>query len=164
MRKKAKVIFLWIFALCLCTCFFHASAAQTYTISSYQIHADIDKSAVMKVEENITFKDNPSMTFEKDILQDYSYDADQDGTPEIYAYEISSIRIEGADYTTSYENGAHRLRLTLEKPDANIIIHYQVRFRRYDAEDANIFLYQLISPNHSGTIESFNASITPQIK
>lgn len=160
MRKKAKVIFLWIFALCLCTCFFPASAAQTYTISSYQIHADIDKSAVMKVEENITFKDNPSMTFEKDILQDYSYDADRDGTPEIYAYEISSIRVEGADYTTSYENGAHRLRLTLEKPDANIIIHYQVRFRRYDAEDANIFLYQLISPNHSGTIENFNASIT----
>lgn len=160
MRKKAKIIFLWIFALCLCTCFFRASAATTYTISSYQIHADIDKSAVMKVEENITFKDCPSMTFEKDILQDYSYDADQDGTPEIYAYEISSIRVEGADYTTSYENGAHRLRLTLEKPNANIIIHYQVRFRRYDAEDANIFLYQLISPNHSGTIESFNASIT----
>lgn len=160
MRKKAKIIFLWIFALCLCTCFFRASAATTYTISSYQIHADIDKSAVMKVEENITFKDCPSMTFEKDILQDYSYDADQDGTPEIYAYEISSIRVEGADYTTSYENGAHRLRLTLEKPNANIIIHYQVRFRRYDAEDANIFYYQLISPNHSGTIESFNASIT----
>lgn len=160
MRKKAKIIFLWIFALCLCTCFFHVSASQTYTISSYQIHADIDKSAVMKVEENITFKDCPSMTFEKNILQDYSYDADQDGTPEIYAYEISSIKVEGADYTTSYENGAHRLRITLGKPNANIIIHYQVRLRRYDAEDANIFFYQLISPAHTGMIENFNASIT----
>lgn len=160
MRKKIKISLIGFLCFCLCACFFSASAAETYTISNYQIHADIDKSAVMKVEENITFRDCDSLSFDKEILQDYSYDADQDGTPEIYAYEISNIRVEGADYTSSYENGAHRLHLTLKENDANIIIHYQVRFRRFDAEDANIFLYQLISPNHSGTIENFSASIT----
>ena len=160
MRKKIKISLIGFLCFCFCACFFSASAAETYTISNYQIHADIDKSAVMKVEENITFRDCDSLSFDKEILQDYSYDADQDGTPEIYAYEISNIRVEGADYTSSYENGAHRLHLTLKENDANIIIHYQVRFRRFDAEDANIFLYQLISPNHSGTIENFSASIT----
>lgn len=160
MRNIKKIIILCIVAVCLNICFFNVSAAQSFVISNYQIHAEIDKSAVMKVEENITFRECDSLSFRKDILQDYSYDADQDGNPETYAYEISNIRVEGADYTTSYENGAHRLQLTLEKPNANIIIHYQVRLRRYDAEDANIFFYQLISPTHTGTIEHFNASIT----
>lgn len=160
MIKRYKLSILCLLCICFCACFLNASAAPSYTISDYQIHADIDKSAVMKVEENITFYDCESLSFDSDILQDYSYDADQDGTPETYAYEISNIRVEGAEYTSSYENGAHRLHLTLKEANANIIIHYQVRFRRFNAEDANIFLYQLISPNHTGTIKNFNASIT----
>jgi len=140
-------------------CFSDVYSQTAYTVSSYQIHAEIDKSAVMKVEENLQITGCEGLQITKDIIQDYIYDSDQDGTPETYAYEISNIQVEGAQYSTSHTDGAYRLHLTLKEPDAHVVIHYRVRLKRFDAEDANLFYYQLIPANHEGTIESFNAEI-----
>ena len=164
MKRTVKYLFILLSFLCLLVPF-HVLAYDAYHISDYQIHIDISKSAVMSVEENITIKDCRNLEFYKDITQNYSYDADQDGTPETYAYEISNIHVEGAKYSTSHSDGKYRVSFSLNEPDAQIVLHYQVRLRqiklnRPDSDDAILLLYQFIPADHEGTIDHYSIAMT----
>lgn len=160
MRRMGKYLCALLCLLCLLPGICYVRGANAYTIRDYQIQIQVDKSAVMQVEERIQLEDCNELAFTKDILQNYSYDSNQDGTPETYAYEISDIQVSGAEVSSSYEDGRHRLRFTLAHQNAEIVLRYQVRMRRYETKDANLFLYEMISPFHEGTIENFHASIT----
>ncbi len=135
-------------------------SASSFTIRDYQIHIQVDKSAVMQVEEIMQIEDCEQLTFTKEILQNYLFDGDMDGVNETYAYEISDIQAEGATFTTEQENGKHRLHMTISEPNAQVILRYQVRMRRFEMEDANLFLYQMIAPSYDATIQHIDASIT----
>ncbi len=160
MRNIIK--YLCVLLALVCPLYLHTvvRGAAAYTISDYQIRIDVDKSALMQVEEHMNIRDCSELAFTKVILQNYTYDADQDGVAETYAYEISDVEVSGAQASLHYENGQHLIRMTLDNQEAQIILRYRVRLRRYNSQDFNIFRYQLISPNHEAVIENFHASIT----
>lgn len=165
MKRATKYWFMLLCFLCLLPAINTIRAYDAYHISDYQIHIDVNKSAVMSVEENIMIKDCRNLEFYKDITQNYTYDADQDGIPETYAYEISDIQVEGAKYTTSHSGGKYRVTFTLLQPDTQIILHYQVRLRqirlrRSDQDENDLLLYHLIPADHEGTIDHFSITMT----
>ncbi len=161
MKRTMKYLLIVLSFLCLMITIPAIHAYDAYHISDYQIHIDVDKSAVMSVEEAITIKDCRNLEFTKSILQNYSYDANQDGTAENYAYGISNIKAEGASYTTTHSDGKYSVAFKLDQPDAQIVLHYKVRLRRFDTkEEVNVLLYQLISPDHEGTIDHYSISLT----
>lgn len=153
---------LWIISVVIILCIFPLctmiKGSGAYTISNDQFHITVDKSAVLSVEETISMKDCQDLLFHKDIVQDYQY-TNTKGEQESYAYGIEHIAVDGADYTTTHENGKVRLNIQLEEPTQDITIRYSIRMRKFDIEDANIFLYHLLSPSNEGTIEQLQATI-----
>lgn len=165
MKRTIKTVFIGLCLLCLFSFKTAIRAYDAYHISDYQIHIDVDKSAVMSVEENITLKDCQNQTFDKVITQNYRYDADQDGQAETYAYEISNIQVEGAKYTVTHNDDQYRIAFTLSQPDAQLVLHYQVRLRqirqqRSETENNQVLLYHLISADHEGIIDQLHITMT----
>lgn len=160
MRRFSGYLWSLLCLLCLLQSIAYVRGADAYTIREDQIQISVDKSAVMQVEERLRVEDCTELVFTKDILQNYTYDANNDGIPETYAYEISNIEVSGAQIQSGFENGRHQLRFTLAASNADIVLRYRVRMRRYENNEANLFRYELISPFHEGTIENFHASIT----
>lgn len=159
MRKTMLCVMSLFILVCLFPFTFLVKGSGAYTISNYQIKIDVNKSAVLNVEETINIENCTERIFHKDIVQEYTYDANSDGTLDSYAYGIEGISVEGGSFTTSHENGTERLNITLSEPSQEVKLHYRVRMRRFDNDEANLFLYQLISASNDGTIDQLQATI-----
>lgn len=152
--KKAIISFVVIILLCL-PFTYHVLAYGEYTISSYQVDIVVDKSAVFDVVETISIEDCDTLTFQKAIMQTYSYDIDGDGVSENYTYGISDVSVQGASYSSHEENGKLNLDIQLENPTQQLMIKYKVRMRNFDESDKTTLLFNVLDPSMAGTIEKF---------
>ncbi len=52
------------------------------------------------------------------------------------------------------------LKIHLNESNAQIKLKYQVRMRKYDIKEANLFIYQLLASSNEATIRQLRANIT----
>ncbi len=151
----------WIFlVLILFFPLFSVQGSEPYTIEDYQVDIQVEKSAHLNVEETIQVKDCHQLFIQKDLIQDYTYDANQDGQSELYSYGIDHIEIIGGDVTKTSHDGVVSLKIHLNESNAQIKLKYQVRMRKYDIKEANLFIYQLLASSNEATIRQLRANIT----
>lgn len=132
---------------------------EPYTIEDYQVNIQVEKSAHLNVEETIQIKDCYQKIMQKDLIQDYTYDANQDGESELYSYGIEHIEVIGADVSKTYHDGMVSLKIYLNEANTQIKIKYQIRMRKYDIKEANLFIYQLLSSTNEASIQHLHANI-----
>ena len=111
----------WIFlVLILFFPLFSVQGSEPYTIEDYQVDIQVEKSAHLNVEETIQVKDCHQLFIQKDLIQDYTYDANQDGQSELYSYGIDHIEIIGGDVTKTSHDGVVSLKIHLNESNAQI--------------------------------------------
>lgn len=161
MKKRICKIIMIVLILFCSLRFLSVHGEQAFTISSYSIDINVDKSAVFDVVETIQIENCTDLVLHKNILQNYTYDVENNGNTDTYAYGISDLKVENASYSTKNEKDFQRLTITLEKPTQQIILHYKVRMRNFQKEDGTILLlYNLLHPSMEAKIEQFQASMT----
>lgn len=160
MKKRISIVIV-IALLFLFVPFYHVYGNNAFTIPSYKIDIQVDKSAVFDVVETIQIENCEDLTIYKNILKNYQYDVEGNGHSESFAYGISDIKVENAQVSISHENDVQRLTITLKQPTQEITLRYKVRMRNFQKEDGTVLLlYNLLHPSFEATIEQLQATIT----